>query len=268
VKAKLLALAIGLALIGTAFLFGKSAPQQSAEEQEDLKPVHSPVPRQKPGLFQTVSFHPSDFSAPITTQELPALDSKAAAKHWNQVSSLVNCASQAQGCPEDLPESDPSSKFFALRDRILDELDWFNSHQSTSAAQSARVIEAAHMMLAMPDEEIQCRSLDALLLQPPSSKTPALIAKNMSELVDADCVQKVVKVMRRSLDDSNLETITNYACETILHGAVLSSKEMANSVGLLITDATRSRLEACMAKLPKSERFNSMQKQLYPASAI
>jgi hypothetical protein len=199
---------------------------------------------------------------------LPPLNRAEAATHWQAISVLVACAGAPEQCEvPNIPDTDPSSRFFTIRDRILDELDWFAAHQA-AGAESAGVVRAAQSLMAIPDEQVQCRSLDLLLTQPASGKTPALIAEHMAELVDADCVQKVVRVLRKSLDASNSRTVTDYVCDTILHGATLSSKEMARNIGGILTDDTRGPLEACMAKLPKSERYRSMRDALYPSSAI
>ncbi|MGZ3693039.1 MAG: hypothetical protein ACXWQO_02310 [Bdellovibrionota bacterium] len=271
-KAKLLALLIGMLLIGTAFYFGAPEKKHSADEEtenEQLTPVHSPIPHQKPGLFQTVSFHPSGEMLEPAPDARPALNNVAAEVHWNNIASLVNCATSEKPCAEAFPETDPSSKFFAIRDRILDEADWFLAHQSSGPAQAARVAEAAHFLISVPDEEVQGRALDLLLQNNiKDAKIPALIEKNMAEVVDTDNVQKISQVFKLSLDDSNVETITNFTCNTILHGATYASKEMAKMVPEILNESTRSRLEACMAKLPNSQRLDSMRSSLYPANAI
>jgi hypothetical protein len=273
VKAKLLALLLGLGLIGAAYYFRSPAPAASAtvqkEVEEEPESTGRPAnPLARPPVFQTAAYHPNEYLEDSRESALPPLTREEAMSHWNSISVLVTCATAPENCAiSNIPDTDPSSRFFSIRDRILDELDWFVAHQTTGA-QSASVVQAAQSLLTIQDDQVQCRSLDLLLTQPASTGTPGLIAKHMGELVDADCVQKVVRVLRKSLDSSNSRTVTDYVCDTILHGATLSSKEMARNIGGILTAETRGPLEACLAKLPKSERYQSMRDALYPATAI
>lgn len=274
-RAKFLTLLLGFALIGIAAYFHRpAAVEETVSTEEESAPVNSGRPANpsaRPPLFQTVSYHPTEISAGQLTDRaaMPVLSTAAAEFHWNSIAGLVACATTSSECAQDLPNTDPSSKFFALRDRMLDELDWFISHRAAGRAQSAQLVAAAKATLTVPDDQIQCRSLDILLREPPDSATAELVAKHMDNLVDADCVPNVLKVMRQSLDaGASPQVVTDFVCKTILNGAMLSSKEMARLLTEVITDDTRSSLESCMAKLGKSERLDSMRRALYPSTAI
>lgn len=268
-KPKLAALALGLALIAAAFYFQKPAAQPAAEAEESLEsaPARKPIPRQDNGMFQTASFHPSSLSVESSRGGVPILDSIEAEAHWNTITNLVSCATTQKDCPADLPDNDPSAKFFALRDQMLDELDWYLTHKSSSPAQSRQIIQAAHYMLAMPDEQLQAASLKMLKNEPASPKTVDLITQNMEDVVDSDMIPDIAELLGRSMTSENEQQVVDYVCKVVTNGSTFASRAMAKNFQPVLRDATRSRLESCMGKLEPSERQHSMRDVLYPSTA-
>lgn len=268
-RSKLLALLLGMLLLGAAAYFRSPALPVSEETVESEESPARPAIPAKQGLFQTVSFHPSDISAGQLSKEsiLAPLNTQEAEAHWESIATLVTCATNPKNCAETFPETDPSSRFFAIRDRILDETDWFLSHKASGPQQAAQALEAAQYLMTVPDEQVQANGLKMALMLPPSAKTCEIIAANMADVVDTSMVPDMMLNLGRCLNPSNEQSVINFVCDTITTGSLFASKEMAKNIDKVLTDSTRGRLETCANKMEKSEREQSMRRILYPSSA-
>lgn len=198
--------------------------------------------------------------------EREALSTAQARAHWDAISNLVECANSRK-CDEVFPDTDPSSHFFAVRDRMLDEIDWFMERAAVSPAQIERSVKAAQYLLAVPDEMVQGRALEWLLQHPADEKTPSMIAENMPDVVDAGNAALIAKNLARFNQAEYAALIGDYISDKILNGATFSSVEFARNIGLVLNEHNRSRFERLLKELPKGQREAFVRNALYPRSA-
>lgn len=229
------------------------------------KPEKTPARKEAPASLRTQASAtpPEEAKIPVTpagAQAAPQagrqdsrapLDPEQAAARWNSLSSLLTCIEGGK-CAEALPNDTPSSQYFAARDRILDEVEWFKARAPRGPEQEKRSLEAAHALLArLPDEMVQLSVLEWLLALPPDPQTPLVITRNLRDVVDVDLIQAIVKLFERDRHPTNSAAINEYVFVTIDRGATLASIEMAKALPRLLTEENRAEMQKLLNVVPK-----------------
>lgn len=178
------------------------------------------------------------------------LDRQEASKRWNAISKLVAC-SYGAACAYSLPEKESRDAFFAARDAILKQVEWFMS-RSIPREDLPQSLKAAQGLLSFQDEQVQASALKWILSMPASHNTMKILQDDLKDTVDPDLVRLLVMELRRQMDIGNEEAAMDFSESMLFEGSIMASREFARSVGVLITDANRSRFERWATQLPKT----------------
>ena len=251
--------------------FGLLQPDSSPEATNTpvAEEAAAPSRANKPGSpLQPAHFAPVTKSGMVTTfSDRPALDRQEAKQRWDSISSLVDCATGGSDCEDEFPSTDPSSHFFGIRDRILDEIDWFAEHQPVGEAQVARANQAYQKLLKVPDEMVQARAIEAMGALPPNEENPGLIMSSLPDIVDTKTAQIVIKELARYKNGKQEAAIAEYVANLIQHGANFASKELAKGLPQILTAGNRGRMERLLRELQRGERYNLVREALYGTAA-
>lgn len=215
---------------------------------------------------------PAVSSAPVATagsgagaeDTRPPLETQQAAKHWNNIASLLACNEDSSACKEKFPETSPSSKYFAIRDRILEEVAYYEAHRPVNAEQREILMKAGHALLSsIPDEQVQGQVIPAL---PPDPRNPKAVAEALQDVVDVELMGKAIEVFARDGNRENQQVITDFMRSAIdgTSAGVLAANTAAELLGKVLNDGNRADFENLLRTLPPgTPREQAVRRALY-----
>jgi hypothetical protein len=168
----------------------------------------------------------------IQHSEKPALNAREAAKKWEKIQRLVQC-SQIETCAPS--SNEVKEKHFFLKEKILEEVNWFLQFQADSAEAKKRSYEAAILILQYPEEDIQFAALSWIQQLPISPKTMDIIESEMKDVVDPNLVVLLLKEVKRYQGSSLEPRSMQFLKSIFLEGSIFASRELARSIGILLT---------------------------------
>jgi hypothetical protein len=229
---------------------GAASPLVYSDREEN---VQSDAEFQKVSATDSVYVHGLDNKA--KAKRLP-MDRKEAAKRWDAISKLVAC-SYGAACSYVLPDAQARDSFFAARDGIVKQIEWF-LHREPSKEDLGRSIKAAQGLLSFQDEQVQESAMKWILSMPSNPDTLRMIQEDLRDAIDPDLVGLLVLELRRQMDLGHENAVLEFVESMLFEGSIMASREMARSAPILITEANRHRFERWAGQLP----INALKTQL------
>ena len=156
-----------------------------------------------------------------------------------RIEKLLFCA-KGSSCPTKLIlENEPNAMKAAVKAKMLDELAWFEGKRAGNKDLEKNVIDLAHSVLSMPDEQIKVLAIQVLLNQNPRSDSVPILAKELEVSVDPELIKNVVAEFSRHLGTAQEELVMRSTENVILRGGIFTAREVAKNSLSLIYDGNR-----------------------------